>query len=550
MKRFLFLLSLLLLLVSCAGGTVTTPEPTSPPPPTATAAPTNTPLPTKTAEPTAIPNTPTPEPTPTAAMLISSLENTEKGVVRIVAEGTFVDPELGMMTNASGSGSGFIISEDGLAVTNNHVVTGAGLLRVYVNGEEKPRNAKILGASECSDLAVIDIQGDGYFYLDWYDAPVKVGMEVYSAGYPLGDPEFTLTRGIVSKVKADGETDWASVDEVLEHDATINPGNSGGPLVTADGRVVGINYSGNDYDQYFAIKRSEALEIIDELKAGKDVDSIGINGTAVSDGENISGIWVASVKSGSSADKAGVKPGDIITHIENLALAIDGTMNDYCDILRTKGESAVMGLTVLRYETSELLKGQLNGEKLAMVESFATTLEDDLQQAGGNETGVTYDEYIVVTDESGELEVELPTEWSDIDGSDWMDDDGSFLGRAIRASSDLQQFYDTWNTPGMFFFVSEARELSSDEVGELLDNASSSYSDSCTYDSRNEYDDGSYQGLFDIWSNCGDQEMILIHLAAQPASKDSLVQVIVVVVNDADLDALDHIWNSFQLKQE
>ncbi|MEI2690512.1 MAG: serine protease [Anaerolineae bacterium] len=73
-----------------------------------------------------------------------------------------------------------------------------------------------------------------------------MGLDVYAAGFPLGDPEFTLTRGIVSKARADGETDWASVDSVLEHDASINPGNSGGPLITGDGKVIGVNYAGNN----------------------------------------------------------------------------------------------------------------------------------------------------------------------------------------------------------------------------------------------------------------------------------------------------------------
>ena len=104
---------------------------------------------------------------------------------------------------------------------------------------------------------------------------------MYAAGYPLGDPEFTLTRGIISKAQANGKTNWASVNNVLEHDATINPGNSGGPLVTADGKVVGINYAGNSSTkQYFAITR-EAEAVIKQLRGGKDVTSLGINGQAV-----------------------------------------------------------------------------------------------------------------------------------------------------------------------------------------------------------------------------------------------------------------------------
>ena len=74
---------------------------------------------------------------------------------------------------------------------------------------------------------MIDIQGDGFPYLDWYEGPIKVGLDVYAVGFPLGDPEFTMTRGIVAKEEAGGETSWASIDKVLQHDADINPGNSG-----------------------------------------------------------------------------------------------------------------------------------------------------------------------------------------------------------------------------------------------------------------------------------------------------------------------------------
>jgi len=188
----------------------------------------------------------------------------------------------------------------------------------------------VVGVSECSDLAVIDIDGDGYPVLDWYAGNVAPGLDVYAAGFPLGDPEFTLTRGIVSKARTGGESSWASVDAVIEHDALINPGNSGGPLVVAGGQVVGINYRGRkETDQYNAIGRAEADKVLDELVAGRNVTSIGINGEAVNDGQGLSGIWVASVEPGSPADVAGIKGGDIVTKLGGLVLATDGTMADY-----------------------------------------------------------------------------------------------------------------------------------------------------------------------------------------------------------------------------
>ena len=242
---------------------------------------------------------------PGGSSLVTNLADVKSAVIQIEAQGTFVDPEFGEFSGA-GRGSGFIIDSSGLALTNNHVVTGAALLKVWVGGDtSKSYNAQILAVSECSDLALIDIDGDGFPYMEWYSDPITVGLEVYAAGFPLGDPEFTLTKGIVSKEQADGESSWASVNQVIEHDATINPGNSGGPLVTGDGQIVGVNYASYaEAGQFFAIGRDVTLPIVDQFKSGDDVDSLGINAYAVSNSDGtLTGIWVSSVKSGSAADR-------------------------------------------------------------------------------------------------------------------------------------------------------------------------------------------------------------------------------------------------------
>ena len=328
--------------------------------------------------PTAVPTveqTATVAPTPTASGAVTSRQDVKKAVIQIEAQGTFIDPEIGVVVNGAGRGSGFIIDPSGIAVTNNHVVTGAALLKVWVGGETTPRNAKVLGVSECSDLAVIDIDGDGFPYLQWNDGPIDVGEDIYVAGFPLGDPEYTLTRGVISKEKANGETSWASVDSVLEYDANTNPGNSGGPVITPDGKVLGIHYAGSSSTrQAFGISESIAEGVIAQLRQGKNVDSIGVNGQAVSSEDgSLTGIWVSSVESGSPADKAGVKPGDIITMMENLVLATDGTKADYCDILRSHKPDATLNLTVLRWMDQKVLEGQLNGRQLAVVGDYSAS---------------------------------------------------------------------------------------------------------------------------------------------------------------------------------
>lgn len=487
--------------------------------------------------PTEPPATPTPD--PVALLTVNSLQGVKGATVQIVSQGTFEDPQVGTQLNAAGSGSGFIIDPSGIAVTNNHVVTGAALLKVYVGGDSRARNARILGVSECADLAVIDIEGDGFPFLQWYDGNVNVGLDVYAAGFPLGDPEFTLTRGIISKARTNGDTDWASVDSVVEHDATINPGNSGGPLVTPDGKVVAVNYAGNsEAGQFFAIAQPQALPILEELRDGTDVLAIGVNGTAVNDGEGLSGIWVSSVQSGSPASRAGVKAGDIITELEGLVLATDGTLADYCDILRTRDPGDVMKVRVLRFDTEEVLEGELNGVALAQVFSFAQELSDEATTTDAG-VGESYTEFVSISDDTGTLSMEVPVEWSDINGSAWVQDDQE-LGPGLSASPDLAGFSDTWETPGVFFGVTEQFDMTIEEYLDTYD-----FSDSCTFDSRSDYSDGLYTGQYDLWTDCGDAGSSFVLIAAQPEDGSFLALVQVQVVGDADLDALDKIMNTF-----
>lgn len=509
---------------------------------------------------TPVPSTaiPTPANTPTpASMAVASLDDVQKAVIQIEAQGTFVDPAEGLQLNAAGRGSGFIIDESGIAVTNNHVVTGAALLKVWVGGEKEPRNARILGVSECSDLAVIDIEGDGYPFLNWYRGDIKTGLDVYAAGFPLGDPEFTLTRGIVSKAHANGDTNWASVDSVLEHDATINPGNSGGALVTQDGQVVGINYAGaSSTNQYFAISNVEAQKVVAQLRQGQDVYSIGVNGTAVNDGQSLYGIWVASVKSGSPADKTGIKAGDIITQMEGLVLATDGTMADYCDILRTHSPQDTLNVSVLRFDTQEVLEGQLNGRPLEQSFSFAQELGGQVADSapaagnsgnaggGSSEPAADY-QYTVVTDNSQSMQLEIPTAWSDVDGSTW-DNEGTILGGSITAAPNVNEFWDTYTTPGVFFAASEPLASAYDDTGSLLDELSGSLD--CQYDGRKDYSDNVYTGVYDLYSNCGgDGGSVIVSLAAQPADGSFMIWLTTQIIGEADLNALDHLLNSFDV---
>lgn len=475
---------------------------------------------------------------PDADGAASSLEDARGATVQIVATGTFEHPAEGTQSNVPGSGSGFIIDPSGIAVTNNHVVTGAATLEVFVEGSDDPVNARVLGVSECSDLAVIELDGDDYPYLEFNNEPLSAGQEIFALGYPLGDPEYTVLDGVVSKEDANGESSWASVDAVIEHTADTLPGNSGGPIVDPDGAVVAVNFAGNESGQSFAIGLDVASAVIAELQRGNNVDSIGINGEAFTDGVN-SGIFVYSVDSGSPADVAGVQPGDLITTLEGLVMGIDGVMTDYCDVLRSNNPDDTLNIELIRPSEGQAYSGQINGRTLEPITSFAADLGGEV---AGAESGTTptagYSEYTFVTDDSGSIEVSVPVQWADVQGEPW-DFEGTEVGPAVRAAPDVDAWLSGWDTPGVFVAASSTLGVDVDGMLALND-----FSFDCDGVERFPYDDGVYTGAFDFWTGCGAENSGFIVVGAQPEDGSFTMLVQIVVVSEADLVAADEIFNT------
>lgn len=309
------------------------------------------------------------EPEPTVSP-VSSIDDVQKATVRIIVEGAIALPDG--TTFVEGSGSGFIIDPSGLAVTNNHVVTGASTVSVYIDGEDEPRSANILGVSECSDLAVIDIEGDDFSFVGWFEEEIKVGLEVYAAGFPLGDPEYTLTDGIVAKASSSSAAAHSGVEKAIEHTANLQHGNSGGPLVDGNGKVVGVNFYGMtisevDQTQFFAISRDEAKPITDVLKTDEDKFAIGINGEPIALDDESPAIWIYGVKTGSPADKTRIRAGDAIISLEGIPMGANRSMNDYCEILRSHDPEDSLKVVVYRDSTGQFLEGEINGRELTVI---------------------------------------------------------------------------------------------------------------------------------------------------------------------------------------
>lgn len=470
-------------------------------------------------------------------------------VVRIVASGSYRDISEGTMT-ADWSGTGFIISSDGLIVTNQHVVEGAGSLEVYVKGEERPKNARILGVSECNDLAVIDLEGDGYPYLDWYTGDVEPGLDVWVAGFPLGDPEYTLTRGSITKAEANGNTEWASLDYTLEHDARQEPGNSGGPLVTETGQVVGINYAGGDIggtgvEHFYSIPVALAEPIVETLKSGEDQDSIGVNGTAFyDDSSGLAGLWVSGVRAGSPASAVGLQPGDVITDLAGRPIVTaadferDGaaTKAGYCDVIRTQGSERAISISVVRFDTGEILSGEVNNpdKPLTLQQSIA----GDITGNSSTDSDFTYD---LVSDDTGQVEVEVPREWSERDGSQITFLDGKWP--SVAAAPDLDGLYNRWDTPGII--VAAAPGLNDSDIANVLTFFQPA---DCSWDSSNDYSTSTMVGSFDLYYDCGGSGGATYVVGA---FYDNYYEAIIIVAAtglvDADFTAIDHALETVYL---
>ena len=386
------------------------------------------------------------------------IDNARPAVVRIEAEGSYVDPVDGRV-DSGWSGSGFIVDSEGHVVTNAHVVEGAGLLRVNLEGQSGTVTARVLGVSECNDLAVLDLAGNGYPYLAWHEGDVQVGMDVFVAGFPLGDPEYSLTRGIISKARADGDSDWASLLFALEQDAAVQPGNSGGPLLDSDARVVGVNYAASsptNTSQFFAIPGTVAQGVVSTLMTGNDVESLGINGFAWYDEENqVGGIWVSGIRAGSAASNVGVEPGDILMSLagrEVVNASDNATKRGYCDVLRTQGDTTAMEIAVYRPSTGEFLEGEINNpaKPLAVIGSTDTNPPSDNE---GDETADTTipSGYREVNDASGQLTTVAPTGWNESKAN--IDTD---FGKAsvLEITTDSKNFVSgNWEAPGVMILL-------------------------------------------------------------------------------------------------
>ncbi|HJT25861.1 MAG TPA: Do family serine endopeptidase [Pyrinomonadaceae bacterium] len=268
-----------------------------------------------------------------------------------------------------GLGSGVIVREDGYILTNHHVIDGADKISVDMN-DKRSLEAQVVGSDPPSDLAVLKVNASGLPVLPLGDSDrTRVGDVVLAIGNPLGVGQ-TVTMGIISAKGRQTGLSNGSFEDFLQTDAPINRGNSGGALVSTNGELIGINSqilspSGGSIGLGFAIPSNMARNVMEQLINGGKVrrGQLGIvvlpipseeaSRLGVTQGP---GVVVYQVQSGSGADRAGLKQGDVITALNGQAVA---DPNSFRNAIASTPPGSEITLTVKRGGSEQQVRATL-----------------------------------------------------------------------------------------------------------------------------------------------------------------------------------------------
>ena len=253
-------------------------------------------------------------------------------------------------STAKASGSGIIISKDGYILTNNHVVSTssestyydiseATSVKVKLQNDDTEYDAKIIGKDSQTDLAVLKIEANNLTAAEFADSDsINVGEFAMAVGNPL-NLGTTITCGVISAVSREVSDSDGNKYKAIQTDAAINSGNSGGALVNSEGKVIGVNtlkVSSTGVEGIgFAIPINSTIDITKELITYNKVRRpyIGISGRNLDEktaekNKLVAGVYVVNVEEYSAAEKAGIKPGDIITEFDGKKILTMDELNE------------------------------------------------------------------------------------------------------------------------------------------------------------------------------------------------------------------------------
>ena len=285
-----------------------------------------------------------------------------------------------------GGGTGFFVSNDGLIVTNKHVVDQSGVEYTVYTNDAKKHTAKVIAQDPVLDVALIKIDGSGYVPLALGSSDgLAVGQSVIAIGNALGEFRNTVSVGVVSGLARSitaGDITGAStetLDDVIQTDAAINPGNSGGPLLDLSGNVIGVNVAIAQGSQNigFALPINSIKSAIDSVKATgkivrpylgiryisitpelKDANKLSVDyGVLVKPGTNANELAVIP---GSPADKAGIVENDIVLEVNGVKI---NDTNSLPSIIRGKNVGDVITLKILHRGTEKTVQVTLEAAK-------------------------------------------------------------------------------------------------------------------------------------------------------------------------------------------
>lgn len=314
-----------------------------------------------------------------SSAVIDSSKKVSPAVVSILSKSDIQD-FFGRVYQQEGGGTGFIITNDGLILTNKHVVSDANAEYTVFTSDGKSYSAKILATDPDNDLAVVKIDATGLPVVELGDSDkVEIGEWVIAVGNALAEFHNTVTVGVVSakdrKITASSGGSSEQLTGLFQTDTAINAGNSGGPLVNLKGQVIGINtaVATNAQNIGFAIPINSAKKAIDSVKkTGKIIrPMMGVRyvnitkelakannlasdqGALVYKGKNAGEVAVVS---GGPADKAGVKEGDIILAINGEEINENNPLNK---IIQNFNPGDEVELTILRNGEQKKVKLKL-----------------------------------------------------------------------------------------------------------------------------------------------------------------------------------------------